>query len=305
MRLALALGGGGARGYAHIGVIDVLLDHGHEVVGVAGTSMGALVGGLFAAGRLDAYTEWVRTIGPRELIALMDPLLRGSGAIRAEKVMARVGELLGGARIEDLPIPFTAVATDLLARRPVWFQRGPVEVAVRASVALPPAITPVVLNGRLLSDGGLMDPVPVAATTSMQAEAVVAVSLNGARGRGEPAMPVRESADARPVEEWLDRFRQRATALLARHPEDDAADVETDPGYGPLPRGLSKSDVVNLSFEAVEELLTRYRLAGYSPDLLVEIPTDACRTWDFHRAAEMIDLGRQAAVKALDGGTLG
>jgi len=189
-RVGLALGGGGARGYAHIGVIEVLTEQGFDVVAVAGSSMGALVGGLYAAGQLEPYAGWVRTIGQRDILRLLDPRLRGPGAIAAEKVMARVGELIGDARIEDLAVPFTAVATDLLARRAVWFQRGPLQQAIRASIALPPAITPVMVAGRLLSDGGLMDPVPIAPIASAAVDLIVAVSLNGLRSNGFPA-PVR------------------------------------------------------------------------------------------------------------------
>ncbi|PWU47333.1 esterase [Micromonospora globispora] len=309
MRVALALGGGGARGYAHIGVIQVLEERGLEIVGVAGSSMGALVGGLYAAGKLDAYVDWVRTIGYREVLRLLDPAVRAPGAFGADKVMARVGELLDGVRIEQLPVPFTAVATDLLARRAVWFQHGPLDIAVRASIALPPAITPVMVNGRLLADGGLMDPLPMAPTTSIPADAVVAVSLNGARATSHPAAPVRESADPQPARGRWDRVRDRLRAPGTRFrmpgdggPAADAAVeiITTDDRTAEaLPAGLRAPDVVSLSIEAVEDLLIRYRLAGHPPDLLIEIPTDACRGHEFHRAFEMIEVGRRAAGDAL------
>ena len=155
-RVALALGSGGARGYAHIGVIEVLEERGLDVVSVAGSSMGALVGGVHAAGRLETYAAWARSLRQRDVVRLLDVSLSAAGAIRADKVLARVRDLLGGVRIEDLPIPFTAVATDLAARKEVWFQHGPVDVAIRASIAIPGVVTPVVLNARLLADGGVM-----------------------------------------------------------------------------------------------------------------------------------------------------
>ncbi|MGC5020226.1 hypothetical protein [Micromonospora sp. DT47] len=132
------------------------------------------------------------------MLRLLDPAVGAPGAIRAEKLMAGVRELLDGVRIEQLPMPFTAVATDLLARRAVWFQHGPVDVAVRVSIALPPAITPVMINGRLLADGGLMEPLPMAPTTIVPADAVVAVSLKSARANTHPVAAVRESADPHP-----------------------------------------------------------------------------------------------------------
>ena len=135
-RVALALGGGGARGYAHIGVIRELEERGHEIVAVAGTSMGAVIGGLYCAGTLDPYTEWVIGLTQRDVIRLLDPSIKAPGLIKAEKVMSRVRELLAGKRIEDLPIPFTAVATDLIAQKEAWFQDGPVE-AIAVSLTGP------------------------------------------------------------------------------------------------------------------------------------------------------------------------
>jgi len=222
--------------------------------------------------------------------------------------------------IEELPIPFTAVATDLLARKEVWFQRGPVDAAIRASIALPSVITPVMLNGRLLVDGGLMNPIPIAPTAASGADAVVAVSLAGdVDGPTERAL-AQESAEPRPVEEWLDRFRRTTASVLDRDlvrllvarlmpargatPTGEAEELLEEEVFGTLPPGLRTFDVMELSLEAMQSLVTRYRLAGYAPDLLVSIPKNACRTLDFHKAGEMIELGRELAGKALDQGTL-
>ena len=215
-RVALALGSGGARGYAHIGVIDVLEERGFEIVSIAGSSMGALVGGLHAAGVLGPYAEWVRRLRQRDVVRLLDLSLSSPGAIRAEKLMARVRELLAGALIEDLPVAYTAVATDLLARREVWFQRGPVDVAVRASIAIPTVITPVMLNGRLLADGALTNPVPIAPTASAQADLTVAVSVAADVRDQVGVPPVSETAEVRPADEWTERVRAGASQLLDR-----------------------------------------------------------------------------------------
>lgn len=328
-RVALALGSGGARGYAHIGVIQVLEERGLDIVNIAGSSMGAVVGGLHAAGRLDHYSTWVRGLRQRDVVRLLDLSLSAPGAIRAEKVLARVRELLGGARIEDLPIPFTAVATDLAARKEVWFQRGPVDAAIRASIAIPGVITPVVLNGRVLADGGVTNPVPIAPTSSARADVTVAVSLAGEPSGRAGGAPVRETAEARPMDEWADRFRAGASQLLEHdvvrsllnrfgngaEPDATAAE-EPPPGRGParpgeaperfgaLPPGMGKLDMMYQSLDAMQSVLIRYRLAGYPPDVLVSVPRDACRSLDFHRAAEMIELGRRLAAEALDGAGL-
>lgn len=313
--MALALGSGGARGYAHIGVIEVLEERGYEIVTVAGTSMGALVGGLHAAGRLSPYADWVSGLNQRDVLRLLDPSLKAPGAIRADKILARVSELLEGALIEELPIPFTAVATDLLARKEVWFQRGPVDAAIRASIALPSIITPVMLNGRLLADGGLMNPIPIAPTTSTAADATVAVTLAGDLVVPAGRAPAKESAEPRPTEEWAERFRRTASAVLDRDlvrlvTSRFGAGRSTTPGsaseevaeemFGVLPPGLRMLDVMELSLDAMQGVVTRYRLAGYPPDLLITVPKDACRTLDFHKAGEMIELGRTLTEKALE-----
>ncbi|WP_024287418.1 patatin-like phospholipase family protein [Cellulomonas sp. KRMCY2] len=314
-RVALALGSGGARGYAHIGVIEVLEERGYEIVCLAGSSMGALVGGLHAAGRLGAFADWSRTLTQRDVLRLLDPSLKAPGAFRGEKILARVSELLGGALIEDLRIPFTAVATDLHASKEVWFQQGPVETAIRASIALPGVMTPVMVDGHLLADGGLMNPVPVAAITAARADITVAVSLGGDRTGGPGRRPAHESVVLRPAEELLDRLRRTvdqvreidlprftASHRIPGHSASPEASLqlETVDVAEALPPGLRTIDVVNLSIEAMQNLLTRYRLASNPPDVLITAPVDACGTLDFHLAADMIRLGRDLAVDALD-----
>lgn len=316
MRIALALGSGGARGYAHIGVIDELKARGHTVVAIAGTSMGAVVGGLEAAGRLQDYTDWVVTLTQRDVLRLLDPALRAPGFIRADRVMGRVDEILGGARFEDLAIPFTAVATDLTSRREVWFQNGSVARAMRASIAIPSAITPVMINGRLLADGGLLNPVPMEPLLGHPADLTLAVNLSG-RSRQSDA-PLLQSADEDELD-WSGRFREAAAGLLdhelirqvvervshlAGHPDrkapaasEGAADDLT---FEDLPSHLRTSDVLSLSLDAASALLTRVRMATNPPDVLIEVPLASARTWDFHRATELIELGRALAVPALD-----
>ena len=156
-RVAIALGSGGARGYAHIGVLNELRDRGYEVVGIAGSSMGALVGGLHAAGSLDEFTTWAQTLTQRTMLRLLDPSISAAGVLRAGKILDAVRDMLGEATIENLPIPFTAVATDLIAGKSVWLQRGAVDAAIRASIAIPGIIAPHVLDGRLLADGGILE----------------------------------------------------------------------------------------------------------------------------------------------------
>lgn len=325
-RVALALGGGGARGYAHMGVMRVLEERGYEVVGIAGTSMGSVIAALHAKGRLHEYEEWVTGLTQRDVIRLLDPALRSPGAIKGERVMARVSELLDGVRIEDLPIPFTAVATDLLNRKEVWFQEGPVDMAVRASIALPSFITPVMLNGRLLADGAMVNPVPIAPLSGLDVDLVVAVNVNGTpRDPSARLGRVRESADPRPVAEWQERLRRTASQvfdnetgrrltswLSARRSEADhdpeatdepagvPAPETADEGFDSLPPDLGMLSVMELSLDTLQSVVTRYRMASYPPDVMITMPKDICRTLDFHRGAEMVEVGRAYTERALD-----
>lgn len=288
MRIALVLGSGGARGYAHIGAIAELESRGHEVVAVAGSSMGALVGGLYAAGALEDYTAWARSLTQTGVVRLLDPKWSQGGAIAAGRIFAEVEALVGDRTIEDLPIPFTAVATDLRARREVWFQRGPMVSAIRASIAIPGVITPVVMNGRLLADGGLMNPVPIEPTASADADLTVAISLSGDRSAHDKASPAREASTPTWREELVGRVRRSVGRDREPDPEPDPADQ------------LRISDVVGLSMDAMQGLVTRYRMAGLPPDVLVTVPVSAARSLDFHRAAEMIELGQRLTAEALD-----
>ena len=315
-RVALALGSGGARGYAHIGVIQVLKERGFEITGVAGSSMGALIGAVWAAGKLEEYEDWVRGLTRGDVLRMLDVSLRAPGAMRAEKVLAHVRDLVGDKMIENLPVPFTAVATDLISRREVWLQRGPVDLAIRASIAIPGVFTPVMLNGRLLADGGLMDPIPVSPMAALDADLTIAVSAGGEREDPPATAAVSETAEARPIAEWIARFREGATraldsevvrSVLSRPEAAESSEPHDEPGAESMafPEGLTGLDVMNYSLAAMQTLVTRYRLAGSPPDVLVTIPTTDVRTMDFHLADTMISLGRTAAEQALGEADLG
>ena len=303
--VALALGSGGARGYAHIGVIDELHDRGYQIVGIAGSSMGALVGGLQAAEHLDEFADWARSLTQRAILRLLDPSITAAGVLRAEKILDAVRDILGDATIEQLPIPFTAVVTDLLAGKSVWLQRGPVDEAIRASIAIPGVIAPHVVDGRLLADGGILDPLPMAPIAAVNADLTIAVSLSGseAGGNAEP--------EPRPTTEWLNRMLSSTSALLdfptaravlnrlgvsiTEDPDDADGDEE------PEVRTLSGFEVMNRTIDIAQAALARHTMAAYPPDLLIEVPRSACRGLEFHRAAEVIDIGRALAARALDG----
>ena len=329
-RVALALGSGGARGYAHIGVINELRDRGYEVVGIAGSSMGALVGGVYAAGSLDEFTEWAQTLTQRTMLRLLDPSISAAGVLRAGKILDAVRDMLGDAAIENLPIPFTAVATDLISGKSVWLQRGPVDDAIRASIAIPGIVAPHVLDGRLLADGGILDPLPMAPIAAVNADLTIAVSLSGTDTDLRADEPTGLEITA--TRERLNRLLRSTSALwetptarsvLSRFGTgaEIASDTEISNANSNANSGADESDseisdsgefeapapklgsfaVMNRTIEIAQAALARHQLAAYPPDVLIEVPRTACRSLDFHRAAEMIELGRELTAKALDG----
>lgn len=309
--VAVVLGSGGARGYAHIGALQVIVERGFDIVAISGSSMGALVGGVHAAGCLEEYTAWVTGLRHLDLLRLVDLSLSAGGAIRGEKVFAIVREMVGDMQIEDLPVAYTAVATDLLAHREVWFQEGSLSNAIRASIAIPSLFTPVVSGDQLLVDGALMNPVPILPTLPSNADLTIAVHLSGevrrhspTRASGPVTAPVLD-ADADRIDGPADApgLRQRAARFFDW--EAVRAMLGRDDGERPItPNGVDiadvgRLDIVNLAYEVMQATLTSYKLAGYPPDVLVEIPKASARTFEFHRAPELIELGRERTEQAL------
>ncbi len=347
-RIALALGGGGARGYAHIGAIEEITSRGWEVVAIAGTSMGAVVGGLYAAGGMDDYAQWARTLSRRDVMRLLDVTVGGPGMFRADRVMSEVRKRTGDVDISDLRIPFVAVAVDLLARQEVWFHRGDLVDAMRASIAIPGVFTPVERDGMLLADGGLLNPVPTMPLAGARADALIAVNLAGPEtGRpvnenpglfqptlNLPSLPrLKLPARIEPaLGQVMARFRKgaagdedfdlRTAELAVLEAAEELEHSVTDPSHhvdGALPHptavirratpgspahveyaDLKTMDVIDQSLRVMQDALVRYRIASYPADVMVDIPLDSCGTMDFHRAADMIELGRERTRAALD-----
>ena len=332
--VALTLGSGGARGYAHIGAIEVLEERGYDIVAISGCSMGALVGGMYAAGKMKDYKDWVTGLGQFDVLKLLDVTFNSVGAIRGEKIFSVVRDMLGDTRIEDLPIAYTAVATDLLAHKEIWFQEGPLDQAIRASVAIPSVVTPLVLNGRVLVDGALLNPLPIIPTISSHADMIVAVNLSGEDERrrriADAAFSESGEGEEGDTEEWVDVIREKASRWfdwdaiktfssrkggfspdspvdkISKAVEKKRADkVPDDPelmhetiDWDKL--GIGKFDVMNLTIETMQSALVQYKIAGYPPDLLVNVPKNASRSYDYHKAPELIQLGRERMAAALD-----
>ncbi len=277
-RVSLVLGSGGARGYAHIGVIDVLLKRGYEIASISGASMGALIGGLYACGKLDEYREWVLGLDALDVAYLLDISFSRGGIIEGEKVFEKLSTMIGDTNIEDLPIKYTAVSTDIVRKKEVWFQQGNLLEAIRASIAIPSVFTPVTRENMVLVDGGALNPLPVAPTQSDLTDLIVGVNLYAETPK--PNLKTEKSED--------ERKRKIETAvkdLFLKAKED---------------RKFTMFDILDKTFDTMQDALTRYRIAGYPPDVMVNISMHVCGTFDFHKASEVIEAGRMAAAEVIE-----
>ncbi|OLO08573.1 patatin [Salinicola sp. MH3R3-1] len=312
-RVSLVLGSGGARGYAHIGVIEELEARGYEIVSISGCSMGALIGGIYAAGKLEGYRDWVCRLDYFDVLRLVDITWSAMGAMRAGKVMTKLESLVGDIRIEDLPMPFTAVATDLNRQREVWFQKGPLLRAIRASIAVPGIITPVQENGHVLVDGGLLNPLPIIPTVSVEADIVLAVNATAQTPRQvtleellpadqaaqEQAREIERQAEGKSFSGWLKNVRTRVQGMVFSFGDDDEL-ADNGSWSSQTERAWSKLDMMLASFDITQAALAKYKIAGYPPDILIEVPKSVCGAYEFHRAEALIELGRYLTAQALD-----
>lgn len=283
--VSLVLGSGGARGYAHIGVIQWLVENGYEIKSIAGSSIGALVGGIYATGKLERYSEWVSALEKIDVLRLLDPALNRTGLIKGDRIMEQLRKLIGDINIEDLPISFVAVATDFQNGKEVWLRRGNLFDAIRGSIAIPMIFTPFKVGGRYLIDGGIVNPVPIAPTLNDQTDLTVVVGLSG-RDESRLKHPAVVAKPASPV----NPYRQRILGFL----ETLAPAAATARARAPF----GMVDVVLRAMDTMEGAITRFKLAAYSPDVVIEIPHNACQIHEFWRAEELISLGKARAARA-------
>lgn len=292
IKASLVLGSGGARGLAHIGVIRAIQASGrYEIAAVTGTSIGALIGGLHAADRLDDFAEWVRGLSRVDVWRLLDFSFTSRGLIEGDRLMEKLKEIVGDRQIEDLAVPFTAVASDIARRREVWLNSGSLFAAIRASIAIPGFFTPVERDGRLLVDGGLMSPLPLTPTLNHGSEQTIAVSLNGVAASGGESDAVECPEESDQTVEVAD-LGAKVKALLARAKQ----------AIGAAPGNTGSADLfdtVAKSVEAMQDRIARFQMAACKPDVLIEIPVDSCGVLDFHCGEDMIALGERAARTVL------
>jgi len=276
--VSLVLGSGGARGLAHIGVIHELRENGYQIQSIAGCSMGALIGGIFAAGKLDEFEHWIRAIKKMDIVALLDISWGKEGLVKGDKIIDSLVELVGDKTIEALDIPFTAVAADVKNEKEVWINSGRLFDAIRASISLPLFFTPVKYKDGYLIDGGVLNPVPIAPTFNNDSDVTIAVNLGGSVEMMKPVVGKKKS-----MEPNSPQIHQKIVDFIGQLTDFTVNSDDSDWGA---------YDIANEAFDAMQSTIARQKLAAYPPDIVIEIARNACGTLEFDRADEMIEMGR-------------
>lgn len=280
----LVLGCGGARGMAHIGVIEELHKEGFCIKEVVGCSMGAVVGGIYCTGHLDEYKHWLISLTKLEVFKLFDFAFSPQGFLKGEKVFKAIETLIGDHKIENFKIPFTAVAADVLNKREVHYRSGSLFKALRASIAIPTVFTPVIEGRSQLVDGGVLNPLPLDLVAPDKEDIVVAVNLNANIPAVSNALPV-ENIEKAAYQKMLDAFRSQ----ILRIDSKAESRIET----------FGFFDLMTKSFDLTQDRVTELMIALYKPEIVVNISRDLCGVFEFYRANEVIDEGRKVFHRSL------
>ncbi|HEB86616.1 MAG TPA: serine protease [Gammaproteobacteria bacterium] len=283
------LGSGGARGYAHVGVIEWLLENHYDIRSIAGSSMGALVGGIYAAGELDTFKQWILALSRTDVIRFLDFSFSSEGLFKGERIISVLKELVGEHEIRELPVNFTAVAADIERQKEIWLSDGPLFDAIRASIAVPTIFTPHEYRGMRLLDGGLLNPVPVMPTLRDRNDLTIAVNLNASHS-GLSVAKVK-AAENDEIRNSRNPYQQRILDFIGSLQRGNK-----NPAYA----RLSMLELVSSSFETMQNALSKLKIAATPPDVLIEIPRSASRAFEFHRASSLIKIGYERTATVME-----
>lgn len=291
--VALVLGSGGARGLAHIGVIEELERRGYTISSIAGSSIGSVIGGVYAAGYLEEYKKWILSLDRRRVFQLIDFTISSHGFIKGERVFNEMKQFVGIEKIENLKIPFCAIAVDLENQEEVIYDSGDLWQAIRASVAIPSVLTPVQHNNRVLVDGGVVNPLPVNRVSRMEKDIMVAVDLNALIDLDVVHERSEEDQDEIERSKFMEAIRQKIGDWW---PWSSNGDEDEDKSH------IKKNylGILNASFEMMQDQVATLAMKQNPPDILVKIPRKCASTFDFYMGKQLIETGRQLTAKALD-----
>ena len=285
--IALVLSSGGARGVAHIGVIEELLANGYEIKAISGSSMGAVVGGVYASGKLEAFKEWICNLDKLEVFKLVDFTFSTQGFIRGEKVFNEMKKFIEDRKIEDLDIPFSAVATDIVNSKEVVFRKGSLYTALRASAAIPSVLKPSIIDGVELVDGGVINPIPIDHVKRNNEALLVVSDVNAAIPYEKPRLKDAENkVTDNQYGAMLEQFFKKWNNLIPKKENNSN-------------KRLSYFEIVTKSVDMMQDKLSYYTVQYHQPDLYIEVSRESCNTFEFYKAKELIAAGRQAIRSAI------
>lgn len=288
-KVSLVLSSGGARGIAHIGAIEELERRGYTITSISGTSMGALVGGIYAAGGLELYKEWMLTLDKMDVFSLVDFTISGRGLVKGEKVLKEMKKIIPDKNIEDLTIPYSAIATDIINGKEIVFDKGSLYDAIRASVSIPTVFTPFEYKGLKLVDGGVLNPVPINRVLRSKNDILVVVDVNAKipYQRIKRKHEIKEEKDLakdKSLSKYVNLLTHKFNALIPKSEKDKL-------GYFNIANKTSSLMVSQISKMAIDK---------GNPDVLINFPHEAFGVFDFYKTEEIIQLGVEKTILALD-----
>lgn len=281
-KISLVLSGGGARGIAHIGVLEELEKQGYEIHSITGTSMGAVVGGIYAAGKIREFKKWILDINKIDIFKLVDFTLFNSGFIKGDKVFEELSTFIQGSQIQDLPIKFSATATDLTSKKEILFTEGSLYNALRASIAIPNVITPVKKDGSIIVDGGVVNNIPINHAHRIDNDLLIAVNVNA-----DIPLPKKKKKKEKQqsfYQSIINKFSKNLSELFSDNKNND----------------LSYFDIMSTSFELMRNEMVKFSLKNNPHDILIETSRDSCNIYDFYKADELIEMGHKATILSIN-----
>ena len=291
-KISLALSSGGSRGLAHIGVIEEIVSRGHSIKSIAGSSMGAFVGGLYSAGTMEKYKRWVLDLDKLDIFNLIDLTFSSNGFIKGDKLfheMLRLG-FIPEVDIEDLPIPIAIIASEIMHSKEMVFTRGRLFDALRASVSIPNVITPIEEPNIILVDGGVLNPLPINRIPKAAKDLIIAVDVNAMIRYEKPVLPQKKKKEIEKERGAIDQLKEKWSSFFNENQKTKVF-KKNELGY---------FEIFNRSLQVMQNRITQLTIEKTPPDLLIEISRDASGTFDFYKAEELIAAGRQACKKVLD-----
>jgi NTE family protein len=292
MKISLVLSSGGARGLAHIGVIEEILRRGHQIVAIAGSSMGAFVGGLYASGTMEGYKKWVVDLDMMDVFKLIDFTFSSHGFIKGEKVFNEMKRLkfIPKVNIENLSLPLAIVASDIIKNEEVVFTSGDLFNAIRASVSIPNVLTPIEIPDGLLVDGGVLNPLPIDHIPNCESDLIIAVDVNALFPYQKPPLPKMKKSEIKKEEGRIDQLKAKWNDMIINQQTKKTKKI----------KNLGYFDMFTRIMQLMQDRITQLTIETKPPDVLIQISKEACGVFEFFKAMELIEAGRIACINELD-----